>query len=83
MVLCLASSVASLALISALADLVVRTDLVKSTTHFFFFLALLSVVLLQSSVFSSRSIFMPLSIKSIWLISFLTTTLIALGVVSE
>jgi hypothetical protein len=38
---------------------------------------------LQSSVFSSRSISIPLSIKSIWLISFLTTILITLGAVSK
>ena len=49
----------------------------------FFFLALLSAAPLQSSIFFSRSIFMPLFIIFIWLISFLTTTSIASVVVSE
>ena len=83
LVLCLASFAASLALISALADSVVRTDSVESITRFFFFLALLSAAPLQSSVFSSCSISIPSSIESIWLINFLITILIALEVVSK
>jgi len=79
---CLVSAIAALAAISALADLVVRTDLVESTTRLFFFLALLSAALLQSSVFSYCSISMPSSNKSMWLISFIITTLTALGKVS-
>jgi len=80
---CLVSAIAALAAISALADSVVRTDLVESTTRLFFFLALLSAALLRSLVFSYYSISMPSSNKSMWLISFITTTLTASGKVSR
>jgi len=79
----LASFLASLVATIALAYSVVSTNLVESTTRFFFFLALLSATLLRRLLFSTCIKCRPSSNDCRCSISFVMTDSAALGVVQD